>query len=95
MSQLVEHGGFRPIRSWVRVPDGIICWSSSSRLMANTGFSPVDVVRAPGFSPGGSRFESVGRQSVTLAQLVERLTFNQVVMGSSPICNTNYDARVV
>ena len=27
---------------------------------------------------------------VTLAQLVERLTFNQVVMGSSPICDTNY-----
>ena len=25
--------------------------------------------------------------SVTLAQLVERLTFNQVVMGSSPICD--------
>ena len=25
---------------------------------------------------------------VTLAQLVERLTFNQVVMGSSPICDT-------
>ena len=24
---------------------------------------------------------------VTLAQLVERLTFNQVVMGSSPICD--------
>ena len=27
------------------------------------------------------------RISVTLAQLVERLTFNQVVMGSSPICD--------
>ena len=27
---------------------------------------------------------------VTLAQLVERLTFNQVVMGSSPICDTNF-----
>ena len=30
------------------------------------------------------------RISVTLAQLVERLTFNQVVMGSSPICDTNF-----
>ena len=29
------------------------------------------------------------RISVTLAQLVERLTFNQVVMGSIPICDTN------
>ena len=28
------------------------------------------------------------RSPVTLAQLVERLTFNQVVMGSSPICDT-------
>ena len=28
------------------------------------------------------------RISVTLAQLVERLTFNQVVMGSIPICDT-------
>ena len=27
------------------------------------------------------------RSPVTLAQLVERLTFNQVVMGSSPICD--------
>ena len=37
----------------------------------------------PGSSPG------VGI-SVTLAQLVERLTFNQVVMGSIPICDTNF-----
>jgi hypothetical protein len=32
---------------------------------------------------------SKGRELVTLAQLVERLTFNQVVGGSSPSCDTN------
>ena len=45
------------------------------------------MVRAPGFSLGGSRFESVGRHFVTLAQLVERRTFNPVVVGSSPTCD--------
>ena len=33
------------------------------------------------------------RISVTLAQLVERLTFNQVVMGSSPICDKSPHLR--
>ena len=27
------------------------CWSSSSRLRANSGFSPGDAVRAPDFNP--------------------------------------------
>ena len=33
-------------------------------------------------------FKSLDIQYVTLAQLVERLTFNQVAMGSIPICDT-------
>ena len=48
------------------------------------------MVRAPGFSLGGSRFESAGRHFVTLAQLVERRTFNPVVVGSSPTCDTKF-----
>jgi hypothetical protein len=43
------------------------------------------VGRAPALQAGGQRFEPVNLHFEPLAQLVEHLTFNQRVTGSSPV----------
>jgi hypothetical protein len=53
------------------------------------GYSSVG--RAPALQAGGQRFESAYlHQDEPLAQLVEHLTFNQGVEGSSPSWLTKY-----
>jgi hypothetical protein len=60
--QMVDPRGFRPAESWVRVPDVKQAGLAQVVIVTNTGFSPVDVDRAPGgTSTGGSWFESRGR----------------------------------
>ena len=82
-------------RSRVRAPLGLPCqvtrvWSKGLDLRSNAkrfvGSNPTSDIKD---------LATVSKASAVLAQLVERLTFNQVVGGSSPSCDTNYDARVV
>ena len=45
-------------------------------------------VRTPGFHPGNRSSILLGDANASVAQLVEQLTFNQLVVGSSPAGST-------
>ena len=89
---MVDPRGFCPAESWVRVPDVKQAGLAQVALWQTQAFHLWTWSERRAFNPevrGSSPWVGISHISSHFI-VVERLTFNQVVMGSSPICDTNF-----